>query len=90
MNYEYCRPILKLVPVIQADIHTHFRRTTYDLLHILHGKNKLLLPDPNTSVQGTLIDLEKLLNRDDISTVNLFKPNNNISGKGGFFVTSCI
>ena len=57
--------IPKMVSILNADIGTHLNRTADDLLHVLQGKRNILPPLPHSSVQGALIQISQLLNRDE-------------------------
>ena len=57
--------IPKMVLIPNADIDTHIKRTADDLLNVLQGKRNIITPLPHSSVQGALIKITQLLNRDE-------------------------
>ena len=54
-----------MVSTPNADINTYLKRTADDLLHVIQGKRNILTPLPHSSVQGALIKIAQLLNRDE-------------------------
>ena len=58
-------PGSKIVPIPNAYIDTHTKRTANDLLHVLQGKRNIITPLPHSSVQVFFIKIAQLLNRDE-------------------------
>ena len=60
-----------MVPIPQANIETHLRKTTDDLLHMLQSKTQYILPTQHSTAQTALIAIVNLLNRDNVPKVHL-------------------
>ena len=74
--------IPKMIPIPNANIEDHLRRTADDLLHVLQGKKHVIPTLQPSSVQGALIKIAQLLHRDETPSFPLLPQENLVSSEG--------